>query len=344
MKVALLYGKNVFETGVRRYADMLEQGLRAYGDDAQRVEVERREWRIGQRRVGGFLSYWASRAGARPKGFDVAHALDPTTALRGTDVVTVHDLVTEEFPDLYQRDLATKLDARFTRVMAKRAPQLICDSEATREVVLARWRVDAARTTVIAPGIDHARFRPIERASAHLATGRPNLVFIGANNPRKNLLLAVETCAAFTRATGIRPRFLRLGPNKFPDLQLAYTERANALDVDLVEPGFLDDEEVVAILSHAQAFLWPPVAEGFGFPPLEAMACGLPVLALDTPINREIGGDAAHYHKADAEDAARALAALLRAPPSRERLLAHARTYTWERTVRETRAVYERLV
>ncbi|HVM44453.1 MAG TPA: glycosyltransferase [Candidatus Thermoplasmatota archaeon] len=344
MKVALLYGKNVFETGVRRYAEQLEEGLRRAGDDVERVEVARREWRIGKRRVGGFVSYWLARVRRAPRGRDVVHALDPSLALPGSDLVTVYDLVVEEYPDWYQRTLPLRVEAKLNRALARRVPWKVCISEVTRQGVLARWGGDPARVVVVPPNIDHARFRPVEGGSSLLAADRPNLVFTGANNPRKNLLLAVKAVHALREEHGVRARLLRIGPDKFPDVRREYEAYAQEHGVDLVEPGFVADDELAAILTAADAFLWPPVAEGFGLPPIEAMACGTPVVAVDTPINREVCGALATYHAADASDAARAIARALQAPPPRDKLRAHAAQFTQERMVRETRALYERIL
>lgn len=344
MKLALLYAKNVFETGVRRYAEQLEDGLRAAGDTVERVEIARREWTIAGRRVGGFVSYWAGRMRRAPRGFDLVHALDPSLALPGSDLVTVYDFVTETYPEWYQTTLPLRIETKITRATARRVPWKVCISEVTRKELLARWGGDPDRVVVIQPNIDHARFRPVAGGSGLLAKDRPNLVFTGANNPRKNILLAVEALAALREEHDIRARLLRIGPNKFPDVQREYVEVAKAHDVDLVEPGFVADEELAAILTAADAFLWPPVAEGFGLPPIEAMACGAPVVAVDTPINREVCGPLASYHAADANDAARAIERTLRAPPPREKLRAHAAAFTQERMVRETRALYSRIL
>jgi len=342
VKVGLLYGRNVFVTGIRRYAECVEEGLRAAGDTAERVEIARREWRIGKRRVGGFVSFWAARFRHAPRGYDVVHALDPALALPGTDVVTIHDLVLEEYPEWYQRDLGSRVDIRINRALGRRVPFLIAVSEATKRAVVERWRVDPERVVVVPHGVDHDTFRPVERRSKHLAEGKRNLVFLGVNNPRKNILYAVKVVEALAREHGVQARLLRLGPDQFPDVAREYRAYAAQAGVELAEPGFLDDEELASILTHADAFLWPPVAEGFGIPVLEAMACGLPVVARDLPINREVCGELAFYHGDAVREGAEALVRCLEARPDPAPLRAHARQFTWERTVRETRAVYER--
>lgn len=340
MRIALVHGKNVFATGVKRYAEALEAGLRAEGEDVMRVDLVRRELRIRDRGYGGFLTFWGERVRPRWIRADVVHALDPAVSTRDTDVVTVHDLITEMRPDWYQRDAITRMDWRMTRRYARRATRFIADSEVTRQEILARWGVEADRVTTVHLGIDHARFRPVERPAPHVAEGRPTLVYIGDDNPRKNLQLAVEAVGALRQRHGIEARLLRIGPTRFPRVHERYRATAKTMGVDLVEPGFVADEDVVAILSRAAAFLWPPVIEGFGLPPLEAMACGCPVVALDTPINREVGGPLAAYHPDEPDAAADAIAMAIGNPPAKETLVAYAAQFTWARTVAATRAVY----
>lgn len=342
MSVALVYGKNVFATGVERYARALETGLRALGEEVESVPLSRREFRVAGKPVGGFVSLWLARLADRRGPHELVHALDPAVATAQSDVVTVHDLVVETYPEWYQRDLASRLDWRFTRRFARRVPWIVTVSETTRREVIERWGRDPERVIAIPSGIDHAMFRPVESPSRLLAPDRPNLVYVGDDNPRKNLLLAVRALGVVRERTGVSPRFLRLGPSRFPSVREAYQQAARDAGVDLVEPGFVDDAELVAALSGADAFLWPTLAEGFGFPPLEAMACGTPVVALDTPINREVGGAHSRYSVDEPVAMADAIQAMLDAPPAREALIAHAAQFDWRKTAQRVRDVYER--
>lgn len=343
VSIALVYGRNVFATGVERYARTLEAFLRGLGVDVVSVPLTRREIRIAGRPVGGFVSLWLARMTGTRGDHEIVHALDPAVATRRTDVVTVHDLVVETFPHWYQRDLASRLDWGFIRRYARSVPWIIAVSEVTRQDVIAHWGVPPERVVTIHSGIDHEKFRPREGPTPHLAEGRPNLVYVGDDNPRKNVLLAVRAVAELQERHGISARLLRIGANRFPDVRSAYLREATALGVDLVEPGFLGDEELIATLTKAHAFVWPTVAEGFGFPPIEAMACGTTVVALDTPINREVCGDAARYHANDAADAADALWRAIEGPTPTADLRAQAARFDWTRAAEQTRAVYERV-
>lgn len=335
-----MVAQGAYATGVARYAQSLQAGLAAQGVDAHLVALRRRELRVAGREMGGLVSLWAARAASRRPDADVVHATDPAVATRGADVVTVHDLVVETHPQWYQRTAGERLDWSLARRLSKRVPWIVTVSEATRQDVLARWQVDPERVVAVPSGIDHATFRPLPDppASPLLAEGKANLVYLGDDNPRKNLLLAVKAVADLGRPA----RLIRLGPSRFPDVHRRYQDEARKRGVDLVEPGFVDDAQIVPLLNRADAFLWPTLAEGFGFPPLEAMACGCPVVATDIPVNREILGDEARYHANEPRAAAEAIRSALESPPDKARLVAHARRFTWDAAARATNAVYAR--
>lgn len=343
MKVALVVGSNIFQTGISLYGRMLKPSLEALGVEADAVGLRRRRLTIGGREVGGYVMFWGSRLLQRhdPK-YEIVHALDGVTATPGTHVVTIHDIVTEEYPEWYQRDVGARLEWRFTRSMARRAPWLLADSEATRQKVIARW--GRAPDTIVTVHLAHdaATYRPTPGGSPHLAEGRPNFVFVGDDNPRKNILLAVRAMAELERSTGVKPRLVRVGRARHEDVGSAYRTEARRLGVDLVEPGALRDDELPRLFTAADALVWPTVAEGFGLPPLEAMACGCPVVANDMPVSREVLGDAPRYHANDAVSMAAAMRSVLDDRPPAAALERQAARYTWEKTARETRAVYER--
>lgn len=341
MTILLVASRNPHATGVDRYAGSLTVALRDKGADVAEVELRRREARLGRLRVGGLASLWWQRTLARRRGeWELVHALDPAAATRSSDVVTVHDLIPETHSDLASGGAAARLDWAISRANARRAKRLIAVSEATRQEIIRRWRVPPERVTVVHHGIAHERFRPTDAAAAHVAPDRPTLVYVGDDNPRKNIGLALAAMVPLREEHGIVARLLRIGPTRFPEAAAARGAFARANGIDLVEPGYLGDVEVAAHCTRAAAFLWPTLAEGFGFPPLEAMACGAPVVALDTPVNREIVGTLGRFHANDARAAAAAIAEALAKPADKAALRAHALRFTWARAAEETMRVY----
>lgn len=342
MKVTLVSGRNAQATGVDRYQDAIAKALRAQGVDLEERVIRRREWKPFGRPVGGFASMWAQRALARHGDADVVHALDPAVASRGIDVVTVQDVLPEMFPAWFLTTRGDRLNWRLTRKYVSAAPRVIAASQATADLLHERWAVPRERVTVVHHGIDTASFRPVDERHPLVEDGRPTFVYVGDDNPRKNLALFVRALALLAK-DGLRPRLVRCGPSRFPAVREEYAALAKEGGVEVVEAGYVEDADLRALLSSATAFAWPTLGEGFGFPPLEAMACGLPVVAHDIPINREVCGPLASYHADEPAAAAEAIRVLLAHPPSKEALVAYASTFTWERAAAQTRAVYEQV-
>jgi len=285
---------------------------------------------------------WTQRAFARHGDADVVHALDPAVASRGVDVVTVQDVLPEMFPEWFLRTRGERLNWRLTRKYVSRVPRIIAASAATADELHARWGIRRERMSVVHHGIDTAFFHPVEGKHPLLSKEGPTFVFVGDDNPRKNIGLVVEALAILAK-DGPRPRLVRCGPSRYPPVREAYHASAKKGGVDVVEAGFVKDEDLRALLSGATAFVWPSLGEGFGFPPLEAMACGCPVIANDIPINREICGPLAGYHANDPAAAAEAIRVVTGHPPSREALVAYASGFTWERAAKGTLRVYEQV-
>lgn len=341
MRVALATARNRQATGIDRYAREFTAALGELGVQTREIVIERREMKVGPVRVGGFASMWAQRMRASRGDADLLHALDPAVATRKADVVTIQDLLAEEFPQWFLSSRRARLDWALTRHAARRARWFVAPTDATRRQLIERWGVDAARIVVAPHGIDHKVFRPTPGDAPGLTDEKPTLVYVGDDNPRKNIGLIVSALASLKSRYGVDARFVRVGPSRFPAIHNAFRSEAAARGVDLVEAGYVGDTDLVRLLTGASAFVWPTLGEGFGFPPLEAMACGTPVVALDIPVNREVCGPTARYHPNDPAACADAIAATLRAPPSKDTVMAHARTFTWDAHARRVVRMYE---
>lgn len=258
-------------------------------------------------------------------------------------VVTVHDVVALDHPEwLHPRF------ARFYRWMlprlVHRACHVIAISRFTRDRLIERTGLDANRVSVIALGVE-ARFAPAgPDAEARMRTAlglgeRPYLLSLGSLEPRKNLPRLLE---AWQRAQRRLPGDLQLvvagevgraavfGAAAPP----AWPERTRAL-------GRVDDAWLPALYSAARAFVYPSYYEGFGLPPLEAMACGTPALVGDTAAAREVLGEAAlRVDPIDSGAIAQALVRLAKDPELRARHIELGRTraagYRWADTASAT--------
>jgi glycosyltransferase involved in cell wall biosynthesis len=279
-------------------------------------------------------------------GVDVHHGPHYTMPERATVpcVVTIHDCTFFDHPEWHLRS-KTLLFRRAIRRASLRAAALICVSEATATHLRACCPVRAP--IVVAPhGVDHQRFTPAEPApgadrAALEAVGvpadRPLLVFVGTLEPRKGVAPLV---AAFDRLAEVdREVMLVLGGQIGWGLAEVERSLAAARHRDrIIRTGYLPDAAVPALLRQATVVACPALAEGFGLPALEAMACGAPLVTTERTAMAEMAqGAALLVEPGEVASLADALLAVLQsgkestAVAQRRALgLRLAATHTWE--------------
>jgi glycosyltransferase involved in cell wall biosynthesis len=176
-----------------------------------------------------------------------------------------------------------------------------------------------------------------------LGTGERFILFVGRHEPKKNLVRLVESFHRLKTAERLPHRLVLAGGEGWGCAGLERRIRELGLEGDVVRPGFVPAEDLVRLYNMAELFVFPSLYEGFGLPPLEAMACGTPVVCGNRGALPEVAGGAALC--VDPEDTAAiadAMSRALRDGPARERLvaagLARAAEFTWRRTAAATEA------
>jgi glycosyltransferase involved in cell wall biosynthesis len=171
------------------------------------------------------------------------------------------------------------------------------------------------------------------------------VLFVGAMNPRKNIRNAVEAFRAFKRRSDTSHELVLVGPSNsavFEDLEIP-------ADENVTYRGFVERGELKYAYRNADAFLFPSLYEGFGLPPLEAMACGTPVVASEAAALPEVLGDAAEFvDPHDVDDIVSGLDAVLADPEYGDELVERgrqrARKYRWPRVADDLMDVLEGVV
>jgi glycosyltransferase involved in cell wall biosynthesis len=270
----------------------------------------------------------------------------------GPAVVTVHDLGFRFFPQAHPWPERTYLELT-TRFSARRAARILADSAATRDDLTGAYGVDPARVEVVYPGVEglsRADEPAIFRARKKYAIPEHYLLFVGTLQPRKNIRRLVEAFALYLETTGDSETVLVLAgktgwlidPERDIFGQLALDQRRR-----VVVTGYVADADIAALYSGARGLVFPSLYEGFGFPVLEAMHCGTPVLCSNTSSLPELAGDAALL--VDPNDA-RALAVGMttlvgdeaRRGELIERGYRQAASFTWQRAAQATLNTLER--
>ena len=258
---------------------------------------------------------------------------------RSTGVVTVHDL-----SYLHVRDAVDRASLAYRELVPRslcRAARIITPSTAVARELLEHYDVPAEQVVPVPLGVDPSWFdaRADPAVQERLGLPRDYVVTVGTSEPRKNLQTAV-TALAGLRGHPRAPHLVVVGP----------TGWGRALDLTGLPPeqvhttGYLDDADLARVVAGSRALLFPSRYEGFGLPPLEALACGRAVLVSDLPVLREVLGEHAVYLPPDEPSAwAEQLVALpdMEDDGAGNRRRRHAAQFTWTRCGTATRAVYD---
>jgi len=245
-------------------------------------------------------------------------------------VLSVHDRAWEQRPSDFTRYERLWHRAARPRALARRAARVLCDAEAVRADLVRAWELDPARVRAVhlAPAI------PPRAVAAPAGDPAPYLLFVGALEPRKAPEVLVAAHAA-ARGRGLEAELWVAGDGRLAPAVTGPGVR---------RLGHVADADLPALYAGALALVLPSRLEGFGLPPVEALAHGTPVIASDLPVLREVLGDAGarYVPPGDAPALADALLALERDPAERKRLLAAGRAaiarLSWAATARATRA------
>ena len=217
-------------------------------------------------------------------------------------IVTAHDLSFEFFPETFSRKQRLWHFAVNFRTLLGRADAVIAVSKSTKDDLITRYHIPEAKIQVIHSGIDE-RFTPMDRNDLALLAVQEKyqlpykfILYLGTIEPRKNLGALLSAFEALHRAAALdelakyelvlagRPGW------KYQELFRAIERSPMRDKIRLI--GFVDDADKPALYNLASVFVYPSLYEGFGFPPLEALASGTPVIASHSASLPEIVGEA----------------------------------------------------
>ncbi len=265
-------------------------------------------------------------------------------------VLTVHDLSFLRHPEWFRWERAAYYRASI-RPSVRLADAIIADSEATARDLESYLSLPRERISVVPLGVDGG-LKPADAGAvkqARMKYGLPDrfFLYLGTIEPRKNLPRLIEAFDSIAANTDLD---LVIAGREGWKPEATRRAHADAARRDRVHfPGFIASEDMAAVLTAARVFVWPSLWEGFGLPPLDAMACGTPVVTSNTSSLPEVTGDAALL--VDPLDVAGISGAMKRAAEVealRTKLRAtgivRAKQLTWRKTVEMTAAVYQRVV
>ena len=266
-------------------------------------------------------------------------------------VVTIHDVIPYVYPET-----STRLDwliyHTWLPMAVRRMHAIITVSQASKQDIMRYLSVPREKIMVI-PEAAGAHYRPLSQEIIQPALLRygvtfPYILYVGSLESRKNLPRLLQAYAQL-REWSQQWRLVIVGARRWKYTPIFDTVQELGLQSHVHFTGYVEEEDLPALYNGADLFVFPSLYEGFGLPVLEAMACGTPVITSNTSSLPEVAGDAALLvDPYDVDAIAGAMRQVLESPTlaaeMREKGLAQASRFSWERTARETVAVYKQVL
>jgi glycosyltransferase involved in cell wall biosynthesis len=266
-------------------------------------------------------------------------------------VATIHDLAFEHLPETFTRRGRAQLRLTVRRT-AKRAARIATVSEFSRQDIIQTYGIAPEKVAVTYNGIS-----PIYRTESESADEAAELrsryrirsqylLAVGSVQPRKNLMRLIRAYDTLRhRNPDLQMQLVLVGRHLWLFREVVREAARHARAEDIVMTGYVPERDLPALYRNALAFVYPSLFEGFGLPPLEAMACGTPVITSDVSSLPEIVGRAALLvNPYDEEEIAGAIARLMTDTELRRQLAtegaARAKQFTWQSTADKTLALY----
>lgn len=288
----------------------------------------------------------------RPDVFHAPHyVLPPAVTCRS--VVTIHDCIHLMFPQYLPNKMAYAYARASMWAAVKRSDRILTVSEASKRDILHFFNVAPEKIVVVYNAIDdHFWLTPpdeeVARVRERYQLDHQFILYVGNIKPHKNLVRLIEAFADLRRTGFEELKLLIIGDeiSKLPSLRRAV--HGHKLHKHVRFLGYVSDDTLRVLYRLASLFVFPSLYEGFGLPPLEAMASGTPVVASNQSSLPEVTGDAAvlvdPYDVASiVEGMRRVLSDATLADGLRHRGPARAREFSWARSVEKTRTVYEQV-
>jgi len=293
------------------------------------------------------------------KGVDIYHAPAPEVleAPKGSRViVTVHDLIYKAYPQGHTQDALLRSEAHFQSII-KEADKIICCSQSTLNDLKKYFPINDSRLAMVYQGVNKYLFYPIDSLESKKAQKNLKkkgvegqyLLFVGTIEPRKNLVSVLKALEILKKQFRFTGKLVVVGMKGWMSEDIDERISKYGLTNDVIQLGYLTNDELRYVYNGASLFMFPSFYEGFGFPIVEAFSCGVPVLTSNVSACYEVAKDAALIvNPYDSDEMARKAYSVLStkelAKDLRAKGLKRAEDFSFARTAKETLNVYKSVV
>lgn len=255
-------------------------------------------------------------------------------------IVTIYDISFINYPQ-FASPANLRYMLRFVPRAIRRADRIVTISESSRHEIAKHYNVSPSRIDIVYPAVDDSEYYP--RSTTNIAAVRTRLglpkkyiLFTGTLEPRKNIEGLLSAYSALSEELRQQYSLVLVGGKGWKDESIVgAVNRLCQKGEDIISLGYIADNDLPAIYSGASLFVYPSFYEGFGMPPLEAMACGVPVITADNSSLPEVVGKAGIVVDANDTDhlsaeMARVLNDTKLAASLAEAGLARAKKFSWQ--------------
>ncbi len=288
----------------------------------------------------------------RNHDFDIVHDLSQISPFLFNSpfkkILTIHDLTPILFPETFGL-IHVLLQRYVLPVTFKNIDMIIADSENTKKDIIKYFKIEEEKIKVVYLGID-GKFKPLENINninGNYDINSPFILYVGTLEPRKNIPSLIKAYYKL-RKKGVEHKLVIAGGKGWKYKQIYEQVNKLKLQKEVIFMGYVPEDDLPKMYNAADLFIYPSFYEGFGLPPLEAMACGCPVITSNTSSLPEVVGDAGiMIDPYNIDELASAMDEILSNERLREEMikkgLRRAKIFSWEKTAEETMQVYNEI-
>ena len=271
----------------------------------------------------------------------------PNDGIKAKKIVTsVHDFSFIFYREFHPKERMEYFDNHFFQNLV-RSDMLITGSNYSKNEILEQTSFNKEQIRVIYHGIDHKLFKVYEEPKVDFELPKKFILSVGSIEPRKNLLGLLKAYTLLDDKLKSEYQLVLVGFKGWENREIMELIKENEKSIYYL--GFISDEELAQAYNLASLFVFPSFYEGFGLPPLEAMACGTPVICSNTSSLPEVGGDAVVYcNPNDSNDITQKIVMVLNDTKLQnemiEKGLHQAKKFSWEKSAQEHLKVFEEVL
>jgi len=331
-EITLVYPDIKGNSGTKSYVQNTFNGLKSIGVEFSTISIKKREISIGGKPYFGILFQYFSSLFKEGRT-KVVHALSPDVVIRGTNIVTIHDIIPFTNPEIYIKSTYDRAAYKLSFTRALEVQLLLVSTEVGKNSMMDRVNISPERIRVVNHSIDHTRFFP-ESENPYPEDGKINILMVSDFNPRKRIDLVVDAIGGDREIN-----FYHIGPSQgWSERYHEILKKAeNYKNIKFLGP--LDIKKLRQYMTFADVFVFLSDNEGFGLTPLEAMACGTNVIVNDLPVFQEVLGNMAYFVKLSSFNRDNIMEAIKHKKPGYE-LIEFSKNYSMEKHALKLKEVY----